>query len=224
MIATVLDETKAACELAWGHFFPATTMPRAVELLGRYDVWDHLGEGVLPFQYGMRQYDTDPAFGTNKSIWRELFYDYTGSNIKPGLLLLNECIAAGSTILHYQRKQDAELVEHNWFPVTFAGHRWQACNRLGKGSQFFDSVWDPLHFDGVLSFGWTGQRWQVGLYSTKPDVDCGAIAKRFGGGGHPGAAGFMRPETPEFVDSVGRCLLAMDRGLLAMDAIQVGEV
>jgi len=38
--------------------------------------------------------------------------------------------------------------------------------------------------------------WNVSLYSTKPDVDCGAIAKSFGGGGHLGAAGFQRKELP----------------------------
>jgi len=38
--------------------------------------------------------------------------------------------------------------------------------------------------------------WDVSLYSTKPDVDCGAIAKSFGGGGHLGAAGFQRKELP----------------------------
>ena len=38
--------------------------------------------------------------------------------------------------------------------------------------------------------------WNVSLYSTKTDVDCGAIAKSFGGGGHKGAAGFQCAELP----------------------------
>lgn len=38
--------------------------------------------------------------------------------------------------------------------------------------------------------------WNVSLYSTKPDVDCGTIAKSFGGGGHKGAAGFQCKELP----------------------------
>jgi oligoribonuclease NrnB/cAMP/cGMP phosphodiesterase (DHH superfamily) len=38
--------------------------------------------------------------------------------------------------------------------------------------------------------------WNVSLYSTKPEVDCGAIAKTFGGGGHKGAAGFQCKELP----------------------------
>ena len=38
--------------------------------------------------------------------------------------------------------------------------------------------------------------WNVSLYSTKEDVDCGAICKSFGGGGHKGAAGFQVKELP----------------------------
>jgi len=38
--------------------------------------------------------------------------------------------------------------------------------------------------------------WNATLYSTKPDVDCEAIAKSFGGGGHKGAARFQCDELP----------------------------
>lgn len=38
--------------------------------------------------------------------------------------------------------------------------------------------------------------WNVSLYSTKPEIDCGEIAKSFGGGGHKGAAGFQVKELP----------------------------
>ena len=39
-------------------------------------------------------------------------------------------------------------------------------------------------------------KWNVSLYSTKEHVDCGAVAKSFGGGGHKGAAGFQCEELP----------------------------
>lgn len=42
----------------------------------------------------------------------------------------------------------------------------------------------------------TDKLWNVSLYSTKEDVDCGAIAKAFGGGGHKGAAGFQCKDLP----------------------------
>ena len=38
--------------------------------------------------------------------------------------------------------------------------------------------------------------WNVSLYSTKDHIDCGSIAKSFGGGGHKGAAGFQCKDLP----------------------------
>ena len=40
------------------------------------------------------------------------------------------------------------------------------------------------------------RKWNVSLYSTKPEVDCGSIAKSFGGGGHKGASGFQCEDLP----------------------------
>lgn len=183
---TVLDTTRAGCELAWGHYFPDTPISRGVHLLGRYDVWDHTDPDVLPFQYGMRIQKTDPSVG-------DFNWDYV---LEEKSDFLDTTIRDGKLLLQYQSQNDAAAVSKTWFPVTFADKRWQACNRLGKGSRFFDTVWTPGEFSGMLSFGWDGKKWQVGLYSDRSDMDCGAIAKQYGGGGHLGAAGFMCDTLP----------------------------
>lgn len=52
-------------------------------------------------------------------------------------------------------------------------------------------------YDLVITFVRRKDRmWNVSLYSTKLDIDCGAIGKGFGGGGHRGAAGFQCKELP----------------------------
>lgn len=182
-----LDVTKAACELVWEHFNPDLPMARGVKLLGRYDVWDHSDPDVLPYQYGMRLFDMDPKSGKDQTKWIDVLTGDTETAIEIGKILLK-----------YQRKQDAEAVSKAWFPVEFGGRTWQACNRLGKGSSFFDSVADSKQYDGVLSFSFNGKIWTIGLYSDRDDVDCGAIAKSYGGGGHKGAAG-LRCDTLPFV-------------------------
>ena len=176
----------AGCELAWMHFFPDETKPLGVTLLGRYDVWNHRDPRVLPYQYGMRILDTDPC----SPAWIPVLT--TGSSDP----WHGERIKIGESLLLYQKQQDAAAVEKAWFAVEMNGLRWQACNRLGKGSQFFDSVWDRDAFHGMLSFGWDGKQWVVGLYSDRDGVDCSAIAKAHGGGGHKGAAGFRCDELP----------------------------
>lgn len=101
-----------------------------------------------------------------------------------------------------------------------------AVNLGHTNSKVFDSVWrkecppckgsgkvkttgkdtDCLHclgvgylepYDLMITFvRRTDKLWNVSLYSTKEYVDCGAIAKSFGGGGHKGAAGFQCKELP----------------------------
>lgn len=87
-----------------------------------------------------------------------------------------------------------------------------ACNTTTNNSQFFDSVYDPEKHDLMVAFArvsnvrWFRENeqgypqraypWKVSIYSTKPEIDCGAIAKSFGGGGHKGAAGFICDRLP----------------------------
>lgn len=64
-------------------------------------------------------------------------------------------------------------------------------------SQSFDSVYDPEKHDLMVPFAELANgKWKVSLYSTKPEIDCGAIAKTFGGGGHKQAAGFVCDRLP----------------------------
>jgi nanoRNase/pAp phosphatase (c-di-AMP/oligoRNAs hydrolase) len=40
-------------------------------------------------------------------------------------------------------------------------------------------------------FNFNGTSYKVSLYTEKDNIDCGKIAKYFGGGGHRQAAGFI---------------------------------
>ena len=85
--------------------------------------------------------------------------------------------------------------------ADFAGteypYRLVCLNTASRGSWQFNSVYDPEKHDVMVAYCRlkTG-KWRVSLYSTKPEVDCGAICKSFGGGGHAGAAGFLCDELP----------------------------
>lgn len=195
-ILAVLDITKSGCELAWEHFFPNEPMPEAVRLLGRYDVWDHSDPGVIPFQYRLRMEDTDPEDPNNAPLWRELLFGYTSPESGESEDVTERLVEEGMLLVKYQTEQDAKAVEAGWFPLEWNGMMWQAYNRIGIDSKFFDSVRDKEHYHGMLPFGWNGKCWVVGLLSDREDVDCGAIAKKFGGGGHKCAAGFVCDKLP----------------------------
>lgn len=187
----LLVNGQAGCELTW-KYLKVIDMPLAVYLLGRYDVWDHEDDRVLPFQYGFRQYKN--TLPDNQDFW----YGYLGNSI-----LTNETIRIGRILLDYESAQNEKFCRAYAFD-TFLEKEGQSipaicCNRGFTNSKVFDSVFDPEKHDLMITFCRLkppASKWTVSLYSTKENVDCGAIAKTFGGGGHKGAAGFQCIDLP----------------------------
>jgi oligoribonuclease NrnB/cAMP/cGMP phosphodiesterase (DHH superfamily) len=65
-----------------------------------------------------------------------------------------------------------------------------ALNGGGFSSNAFKSVYDPYKHDIMMPFRFNGTLWTFSIYTTKDDIDCSALAKEMGGGGHRKAAGF----------------------------------
>ena len=184
-----LEIGKAGCELTWEYLFPERTIPRSVFLLGRYDVWDHGADGdVLPFQYGMRNNaDTRP---NNMALWSRVL----GSSFETA-----QIVKIGKVILDYEASQNAKFCQAYSFETEFDGLKAVCANRGFTNSKLFDSVYNPGKHHLMITFcrkRLPAKVWTVSLYSTREDVDCGEIAKRFGGGGHKGAAGFQCETIP----------------------------
>lgn len=185
---------KAACELCWDYFHH-TDPPEVVLLLGRYDVWDRSDEeawhaAILPFQYGMRDTYavTDPK--KNPAMWTPLLR-YNSDK------LVSEITGAGVRAIERTARTNEKYANAYAYPVEFEGLRGIACNKGMANSRLFDSRWDEKKFDVMITYVHVqGKFWTVSLYSTKEDVDVSVIAKKYGGGGHKGAAGFQRKELP----------------------------
>lgn len=194
----------AACELTFEHVvgLKRNTIPLAVKLLGRYDVWDHSDERTLPFQYGFRMFpDTRPE---NQDLWKPLLDGNTQSGFD-----IEEVIKYGKLILSYEEQQNAKFCKAYAFETKllagegFDAPTWEyraiAANRGFTNSKLFDSIYDPEKYDLMITFCLLkppAHKWTVSLYSTNDSVDCGAIARCFGGGGHKGAAGFQCETLP----------------------------
>ena len=200
----LIEVGQAACELTWKWFFPDKIAPYAVHHLGRYDVWDHSEEDTLPFQWGMRQFeDTRPD---NVGLWADLLKEMSALAIP----IKND----GRLLRQYERSQNLKFCKAYAFETqlrvplpgypaeqAYGHHVYNAicCNRGFTSSQLFDSVWDAEKYDLMITFCRLkppAYMWTVSLYSTKDNIDCGIIAKSFGGGGHKGAAGFQSEYLP----------------------------
>jgi len=173
----------AACTLCWESFHGKGHLPAAVELLSRYDVWDKDKEGIVDaFQLGMKTYRRSQVM-PDSSLWDDLFEDKDG--------IVQKIIAKGTVISEYHRGICERYAKGYSFEKEMFGLRAICCNVATFNSNFFDSVYDPEKHDIMIMFCTTKKEsCVVSLYSTKPEVDCGKIAKTMGGGGHAGAAGF----------------------------------
>ena len=186
----------AACELTWMYFCRptdpalaevryATPMPRAVKLLGRYDVWDHKDVDVLPFQYGMKCEAESPE---NMRWWDMLLQDRSPVSV-------GNLISVGRFCQKYQEREDAAACKSSGFDLEWEGLRWTVINGPCRGSSVHKSRFDPFAHDAMLGFWWNGKQWLFSLTTSK-DIDLSAIAKKYGGGGHKGSAGFEAAELP----------------------------
>lgn len=180
----------AGCELTW-EYLETEEAPRAVYLLGRYDVWDHKDPDVLPFQMGMRQ----KSWWPDDEEWPAMFDD--------GLALDVPICNEGRVILGYATSQRESTARSYGRDIRIRLPDGEitgvAINTPDRCSQAFEAVLDPSRHFFMAAYMHTPhkpQKWSVSLYSARDDVNVGAIAKMFGGGGHRGAAGFTCDDLP----------------------------
>jgi uncharacterized protein len=172
---------KAACELVW-QFYYDNHIPMAVKLLGVYDTWRKKNEygldwetEIMPFQHRMRsitnRIDTYPSdiLSNENERWRQI-------------------LAEGAAILEYKKSQDEWAMNRYAFEAYLDGVKCICINSPSVSSDAFNSVYDKTKHDLMVQFSFNGGAWDYTLFSEKVDVSI--IAKKFGGGGHQGAAGF----------------------------------
>jgi oligoribonuclease NrnB/cAMP/cGMP phosphodiesterase (DHH superfamily) len=192
----------AACRLAWQWFmtwnvsrnpianYDATlpekadyvdrkvSEPYVVQLLGEYDVWDFRDANVVPFQLGM--------LAESSPDWNLLF---SQPAVNPSGYVAS-LIVKGRAIQSFTTEQNAKVAAKCAFTLQWEGLTFLALNCATFNSSTLLSATKPEH-DALMGFYWDGTAWKVSLRHApgKEHHNLGALAKTFGGGGHPGAAG-----------------------------------
>lgn len=181
-ITAVLENGFAACEGTWRYLFPDKPIPLGILLLGEYDTWrngdkQRWEREILPFQFGMRIRCNSADNFPDACFWDNTFVPIV--------------IGEGRTVLQYQTQVNELLCKKASFEAEIDGLRAICVNGGGFNSDVFKSVYDPAKHDVMMPFQFNGRNWTISLYTTHDHIDCSAIAKTKGGGGHKKAAGFQ---------------------------------
>lgn len=167
------EKKLAGCECTWKYFFPEVEVPRIVRLIGDRDKWAwKYGEETAKANQGVKIYDTQPE----SKDWLHLF-NYLG---------VIEAIKHGETCLKFRDSFCKDYCNSYGFETEFEGYKAFALGIYMFGSEAFGDKFKQYPL--CISFVYDGNKWTTGLYSET--IDVGEIARKFGGGGHKGAAGF----------------------------------
>jgi len=202
IIEGLQDDQFAACELTWEYFFPNEEMPEIVRLLGRYDCFGHKGtdeeQKVLEFQYAAREEisNYDDAYD---ALCADIDHDLTQDWIKSGRIIYNYlCAEAEQT---YKKAFPIELMEPAVGNVQYGAttRKFLCVNQERFNPINFGIDYHKDGYDGFACFWYKDGKWSFSLYNDNGKVDCSAIAKQYGGGGHLGAAGFVVDNLDEII-------------------------
>jgi oligoribonuclease NrnB/cAMP/cGMP phosphodiesterase (DHH superfamily) len=175
---------KAACLLAWECCYPLEKPPPLVRHIGLYDVWDHRDPNTVPLNYAILADQTGegPLDETVFVLW------YRGD--------IEVMVDKGCAIENWINSQNHTKGAAYCYKIAFHGHRGVICNGEVHWAKAY------LDKDTVIAISYlydpNTDAWRFSLRSES--VDCAALAKHYGGGGHKGAAGFeIKGDLPAWV-------------------------
>lgn len=167
----------AACQLTWAFYF-GINEPKAITLLGNYDIWNHENPDVLAFQYGIKNYPTWPIKNNIINLWSPILFNREN-------VLFNDILKEGQLIFDYETKQNAIIAKAISFDLNFEGYNFCCGNVPFKNSKVMDSMIDWEKHDAIMLFSYMGRykQWKISMYTEKENVVLNKIAEKYGGGG-----------------------------------------
>jgi hypothetical protein len=133
-----------------------------------------------PFSEGLFQEALDPA---NDLLWGPLLADDPA--------LVKELTERGRVLYDARLKSIKDSVARYGFETVFEGHRTLAVNHRGNGDmgEYIRQAGYEVGYCYIEVI--RGDRMQTAVTLYSDQIDVSDIARKYGGGGHRGAAGFQ---------------------------------
>jgi len=163
--------------------------PIVLKYIDDYDCWKHNFEHTKIFHTGLNL-----SYDSKDFIQNAIRYIYSETATDRGYELLDRILSTGMTVKPFDEKRN-RIELKSAFECTIPGYEQYsvlACNSSTFSSLLFG---DKINeYDILCVFRFTGDKFKYSLYTANQDIQVNKIAESFGGGGHPGAAGFNIPE------------------------------
>ena len=209
-LCVAFDLKKSGARLAWEHFHPNTPPPLTLQHIEDQDMWRFALPGTRPFCRALRLLPFDLA------TWHQLVTD-TPDEAAPRYA---ETVVQGSAIEQFYQREVERLAQSGLrMPARLRGEPVDALQAQRHGQAIIaDGELTWLTTPGIAinanamfaselgnslaeQSGSYGLIWQLSgdgevkasLRSQGKALDVSIIATRYGGGGHPNAAGFRMP-------------------------------
>ena len=175
------DMERSGAGLTWDHFFPGQPRPALVDYIEDRDLWRF----NLPFSREVSAWIA--SYPREFSVW-----DKTLAHLSFVNLYCSDAVAEGSAILRFERQKVEEMCQYVRFidlgdgeiPVVNCPYNFGSLVGEALTLKYPLAPYAAYYFDR----GDGKQQW--GLRSV--DFDVSEVAKRFGGGGHKHAAGYVQ--------------------------------
>lgn len=185
-IPGIRNEEHAACVLAHSFLYPNIEIPKLIKCFGFFDVWKKFDHGefewesvIMPIQIATRSEHTDPFNGS-------CFFDKVINDKDEDEF--DRLLSRGRVMNEYQAHINSERCHSQSYTKVIDDKRFLVLHGV-KGSQAFEACYDPKEHDAMLAIAFDGEKYSLSVYNTGQFV-AGEYCKQYGGGGHPGAAGF----------------------------------
>jgi len=179
----------SAAVLTYFYCYNTTTfvdVPAFIRLISDYDCWQ--------YQYGSLTNNFKNGIGTRNhtnifdSVWDELWNsDHINRHTPFSASLTNKLIEIGKPVGDFVTYENTKYRNEFAYESVIKGYPCLVVNKRSNSWIFGDMI---AEYPIVVTWVFNGKYYSYSLFSTNPEIDCSLIAESFGGGGHPGAAGF----------------------------------
>lgn len=204
---TELDELKnvnmqfnmnlSGCQIAWDYFFPELKRPWFIDYIGDQDLWKFELPNSKEINCSLEFNKFIDSENLNKLDELQTYTDTDIENLVfEGKLIFRVKDHIIKNQLEYSEERKMIVGDKNYRVQvgTISNDMKSAFGNMLATKKFIDNT-DP-DFGVIWSYWAEKDEWYISLRGSDNSPDLSAIAKIFGGGGHPKACGFIIKENP----------------------------